>query len=86
MQAPATTQALPTNLQLLKYATQLAVLGLGIESVHSLGLHVSPPVTHPQAFPDPSDVALHAANDVKLKEVQAAAATQVVPLNAHVEM
>ena len=63
----------------------VAALGVGIVSVHSLALHVVPPVAHTQAFPAPSVVALQAAKDVKEYVAQAAAGAQAVPLKAQVD-
>lgn len=63
----------------------VATLGLAIGSVHALAEQAVPPVAQPQKLPAPSVVALQAAKDVKENVVHAAAATQAVPLNAHVE-
>lgn len=40
----------------------VAAEGLVIESVHALVLQVTPPVIHPQLFPEPSDIKLQEAN------------------------
>lgn len=56
----------PSKLQVDRYAEQVAALGFGKASVQSFALHADPPVAHPQGFPAPSVVALHAANVFKL--------------------
>ena len=63
---------------------QIAALGVGTASVHTLALQATPEVVQPQVLPAPSVVALHKANVAREYVVQAAATAQAVPLNAQV--
>lgn len=63
-QATLSMQEIPLNAQLLMYYEQVAAEGLVIVSVHYLALQFKSPVTHPQAFPAPSVVALQRRNEL----------------------
>ena len=54
VQAAATAHALPLYAHEAEYAVQIAAEGVGTVSVHYLILQVVPPVTQPQALPEPS--------------------------------
>ena len=83
-QAAATAQRLPLYAQFEIYAVQVAAEGLGIESVHCLDLQVVPPVTHPQSFPEPSEVALHKAKVFNEIDEHLLGRKQLVPLKAQI--
>lgn len=84
VQAAATAQRFPLYAQVGIYAVQVVADELGIVSVHCLDLHVVPPVTHPQTFPEPSDVALHKAKLLNVYYEHLLGRKQSVPLKAQI--
>ena len=78
-------QLVPLKAQEEIYCVQVVADGLVIVSVHSLALQARPPVTHPQAFPAPSLVALQITKLLKAYDEQRPAIAQFTPLNAQEE-